>query len=68
MRNLGFAAMWYLTRILVTLVYFLPTIAAAHNQHPKRQSILFINILLGWTVIGWIIALRWAFKLSGARK
>ena len=40
------------------LLYFLPSIIG----HDKRDAvgILLLNLLLGWTVIGWIIALIWA--------
>jgi len=39
-------------------LYFLPSIIA----HNKRDfaAILLVNLLFGWTVIGWIIALVWA--------
>jgi hypothetical protein len=40
------------------LLYFLPSIVA----HDKRSftGILILNLLLGWTVIGWFVALIWA--------
>ncbi|HTW22481.1 MAG TPA: superinfection immunity protein [Candidatus Baltobacteraceae bacterium] len=40
------------------LVYFLPSIIG----HSKRSftGILVLNLLLGWTVIGWFAALIWA--------
>ncbi|MFY9690663.1 MAG: superinfection immunity protein [Candidatus Acidiferrales bacterium] len=40
------------------LIYFLPSIIA----HEKRSfaGIFAVNLLLGWTVIGWIAALIWA--------
>jgi hypothetical protein len=43
---------------LALLLYFLPAIIA----HNKRDSskILLVNLLFGWTVIGWCIALVWA--------
>ena len=44
---------------LMVVLYFLPAIIA----HNKRDSskILVVNLLFGWTVIGWCIALVWAF-------
>jgi len=41
-----------------TLLYFLPSIIG----HDKRSfgGILAVNLLLGWTVIGWFVALVWA--------
>lgn len=38
--------------------YFLPTYLARNK--PDFTSILILNILAGWTFIGWIIALIWA--------
>ena len=44
--------------ILCCVLYFLPAIIG----HNKRGSggIFLLNLLLGWTFIGWIIALVWA--------
>ncbi|HUJ31370.1 MAG TPA: superinfection immunity protein [Candidatus Acidoferrum sp.] len=44
--------------LLGTLLYFLPTIIA----HNKRDfvGIFVVNLLFGWTIIGWIIAMIWA--------
>ncbi len=44
--------------IFCGVVYFLPSIIG----HDKRTfaGIFLLNLLLGWTVIGWIIALVWA--------
>lgn len=68
MKDIGHSTLWYVARILVILAYFLPTIAASRYQHPKQRKILFFNALLGWTVVGWAIALRWALKPSGSKE
>ena len=44
------------------LFYFLPTILAFARNKRDTTAILVLNILLGWTVIGWVIALVWALK------
>jgi hypothetical protein len=41
--------------------YFLPTIAAESRKHKNAESILIVNLFLGWTFLGWVIALAWAF-------
>ncbi|WP_259367376.1 MULTISPECIES: superinfection immunity protein [Pseudomonas] len=46
--------------VVVALFYFPPTIVAWLRQHPNRVSIFLLNLLLGWTVIGWLIALIWS--------
>jgi hypothetical protein len=44
--------------VFATLLYFLPTIVG----HNKRDvlGIFLVNLLFGWTFIGWIIAMVWA--------
>lgn len=44
-------------------VYVLPTIVAVYRQHHNRVPITLVNVLLGWTAIGWVVALVWAFTL-----
>jgi len=46
--------------ILVTL-YELPAIVAYKKKHPSYLAILLVNILTGWTIVGWVVALVWAF-------
>jgi len=47
------------TLILLTLIYFLPTIVAANRGH-GIAGILLLNFFLGWTGIGWLVLLLWA--------
>ncbi len=44
------------------LMYFLPTIVAFARSKRDTTSILLLNLFLGWTMIGWVVALVWAFK------
>ena len=41
-------------------LYFLPAFLARNK--PNFTSILLLNLLAGWTFIGWIIALVWALS------
>ena len=41
-------------------VYFLPTIVAFKGGKQNRAAILVLNLLMGWTMIGWLGALIWA--------
>jgi len=43
-------------------LYFLPIIVAAVKRKQNMLGIVLLNVLAGWTVIGWIIALVWAFS------
>jgi len=39
-------------------VYFLPSFVAWKKK--RQDAIIVLNLLLGWTVLGWIGALIWA--------
>jgi len=41
-------------------VYFLPSVIAHRRSHPQKTPILLINVLLSFTVLGWVVALVWA--------
>jgi hypothetical protein len=58
---------WHLIILLVVgtpllAINFLPTIIAGVRKVRNFGWILTINLLLGWTVIGWVVALIWAFR------
>ena len=38
-------------------LYFLPTVIATKKKHSNTTAIFLINLLLGFTIIGWIVAL-----------
>ena len=44
--------------LLAILAYFLPSITG-HNKR-SAGGIFLLNFFLGWTFIGWIVALLWA--------
>lgn len=46
--------------VALGIVYFIPTIIAESKKHKQRGAIGALNLLLGWTMIGWIGALIWA--------
>jgi hypothetical protein len=46
--------------IVAVLIYFLPTIVALSRGHLSALAIFFLNLLLGWTLIGWLIAFVWS--------
>jgi Superinfection immunity protein len=46
--------------VLLTALYSLPAIIAYRKLQPNRVSILLVNLIFGWTVIGWFVALLWA--------
>jgi hypothetical protein len=52
--------------ILGLAVYFLPIIIAAVRHTKSIVGIILLNVLAGWTFIGWIIALVWS--LTGTKQ
>src|SRR2546430_14997776 len=45
----------------MVILYFLPTIAAlALRRDDDVAGIFLVNFFLGWTIIGWCVALIWA--------
>jgi len=46
--------------LLLIALYLLPTIVAGLRGHHNTLAICVTNVLLGWVVIGWIVALIWA--------
>jgi hypothetical protein len=44
------------------VMYFLPSILALARNKRDTLSIFLLNFFLGWTAIGWVIALVWAVK------
>lgn len=47
--------------ILALILMFLPTLIALIRGHDNSFAIFLTNLLLGWTVIGWLVALIWSF-------
>ena len=46
--------------ILIFAFYFLPTLVAFLKQHKNKLAIFLLNLLLGWTVLGWVVSLVWS--------
>lgn len=44
----------------LTYVYLLPSVVAFSTSASPRWFILFLNLFLGVTVIGWLICMTWA--------
>ena len=51
----------YLIVILIVLaIYFLPAIIAMKRDKSNKNAILLLNLFLGWTFLGWVVALVWS--------
>ena len=49
--------------VVVTVIivgsYFVPTLVALKKHKRNVNAIAAVNILLGWTFLGWVVALVW---------
>ena len=64
LQALGGGVLALATLILVGAVcivaYLLPAVIAFRRNHHQRMAIFALNLLLGWSVIGWVGSLVWA--------
>ncbi len=47
--------------ILLLLLYLFPAFIAATRKHKNAGAIFLLNLLLGWTFLGWVLSLVWSF-------
>jgi len=47
---------------LLSLFYLLPFAIAFHRKRANTGAIFTLNLFLGWSLIGWVVALVWALK------
>lgn len=45
---------------VITIGYFLPATVASYRRKRNTGAILVLNLFLGWTLLGWVIAFVWA--------
>ena len=48
--------------VLLFTGYWVPTVVAVIRHVRSTGSVVVVNLLLGWTVIGWIVALAMACR------
>lgn len=49
-----------ITLIFIVFIYFIPYIVAKSKNHKQAEAIGVLNLLAGWTLIGWVVAAVWA--------
>ncbi len=47
---------------ILLLLLFLPAIVAYKRKHRNAGAIFVMTLGLGWTIVGWIVALIWALN------
>jgi hypothetical protein len=51
--------------VVSLILYFGPALIASGRKHKSASAILVLNLFLGWTFLGWIAALVWAYTDDG---
>jgi len=51
--------------LMAMVLYFLPSLAPWGKRN--WGAIFLLNLLLGWTLIGWIVALVWGWTIEAPR-
>lgn len=46
--------------VILAIIYFIPAIDAVVHKKKNAGAIFVVNLFLGWTLIGWVVALSWA--------
>jgi hypothetical protein len=64
---LGTTARVILGVILCVTLYFMPTGIGVIRGRTNTGAIFALNLFLGWSVIGWVVAFVWAVKAEGDR-
>jgi hypothetical protein len=62
----GSTGAYSLLTIFILLFYFVPVIVGAIRKVPNVGSVFVINLFLGWTFIGWVVALAMAARTAPA--
>jgi Superinfection immunity protein len=51
-----------LVLLALLAAYFLPAFIATRRKVPHTGSVVVINVFLGWTMVGWVVALAMACR------
>lgn len=63
-RLLDFPGSYLPFGLLWPVLYFLPTIIVLLRRKKNVLGPILVNVLLGWTIVGWIVALIWALVVD----
>lgn len=67
-RTVDLESVFAFVLVLVALgLYFLPTMISGARDHHNFGAIFALNLLLGWTLFGWILSLVWSLTATGLR-
>lgn len=46
--------------LILLIIYFIPTMVALSRGHKNCLAIFCLNLFLGWSFVGWVLALVWS--------
>lgn len=67
-RDLILAAQSFVVLFVIAILYFLPSVIASRRKNKSANSIFVVNLFLGWTLLGWVIALAWSVSNQEEKK
>lgn len=53
--------------VISIILYLLPGIIASVRTHKNSTAIWVLTVILGWTGLGWVVALVWSFTNQNDR-
>lgn len=56
----AFGQSFLIATVIGVALYFLPTIIARTRDMASGGGLFWVNLLFGWTMIGWVLCLFWA--------
>lgn len=56
----GSGTMAVLLFIVGLIFYFIPALNASRRKHTNSVAVFLLNLFLGWTLVGWVVALVWS--------
>jgi hypothetical protein len=64
----GSAVMVFFWLSIGIALYFLPSLIAGNRAHHQSIAIFVLNLVFGWTFIGWIASFIWAVTAVKSRR
>ena len=52
--------------VIALALYFVPSFIAVNRNKRNKNAIFALNLLLGWTFVGWVVALVWSLMKDEA--
>ena len=60
-------ALIFIIGVVIIFIYLIPSFIAYGREHHNKGAILLLNLFLGWSALGWFVALIWsATSVQGA--